>query len=60
MNDITFASVIFSFAVTYLLHSTVLLAGCWVIVRVSRTKSYILVERLWRMGAVLGLVTAVI
>lgn len=43
---------------TYLLHSTILLASAWLVVRIGRVRSHALAERLWKMAALLGLVTA--
>jgi len=59
MNELApFANAMTTFIVTYLLHSTLLLASCWVVIRVTRTDSHILVERLWKVAAVLGILTA--
>lgn len=59
MNDLnTFSNQIATFAVTYLLHSTLLLAACWVVLKVVRAKSHYLRERMWKLAAVLGILTA--
>ena len=42
---------------TYLLHSTLLLAGTWLALRLFRLQSHALTERLWKLAAVLPLVT---
>src|SRR5688572_19968340 len=61
MNSLAcFSHVVFSFAATYWLHSTVLLATCWIVTTGLRVKSHFLVERLWKLAAVLGLLTAVL
>ena len=56
-NSPDFAQSVVVLAGTYLLHSTVLLAGAWLLVKVGRVRSHVLAERLWKMAAVLGLVT---
>jgi hypothetical protein len=43
---------------TYLLHSTILLASAWLVVKAGRVRSHAFAERLWKMAALLGLVTA--
>jgi len=59
MNDATATShVVAALAATYLLHSTLLLATCWLLLRLSRATSHFLAERLWKLAAVTGLVTA--
>src|ERR1700693_659105 len=45
-------------ASTYVLHSTLLLGGTWLFVRLGRVRSETLKERLWKSAAVLGLITA--
>jgi beta-lactamase regulating signal transducer with metallopeptidase domain len=53
-----FAPLTLTLAFTYLLHSTLLLGGAWLIVRKGRVRSEALKERVWKLAAVLGLVTA--
>lgn len=61
MNSLAhFSHVVFSFAATYVLHSTVLLATCWLVIRGARVTSHFLTERMWKLATVLGLVTAVL
>ena len=61
MNSLSyFSHLMVSFVATYLLHSTVLLAACWLFIRCSRTTSHFLVERMWKLAAVLGLLTTVL
>lgn len=52
------APVTLTLASTYLLHSTLLLGGTWLAVRTGRIRSETLKERLWKLAAVLALVTA--
>jgi beta-lactamase regulating signal transducer with metallopeptidase domain len=54
----TLVPITLTLASTYLLHSTLLLGGVWLIVRPGRIRSEALKERLWKLAAVLGLVTA--
>jgi hypothetical protein len=35
-------------ALTYLLHSTVLLGGTWLVLRAARVRSWALRERIWK------------
>ncbi len=54
----SFAPATVTLATTYLLHSTLLLGGTWLVVRTGRIRSEALKERLWKLSAVLALVTA--
>src|SRR5262245_44931309 len=45
-------------AVTYLIHSTLLLTTAWLVIRFTRTQSHALVEQLWKSAAIAGLITA--
>lgn len=59
MNELAlFANAAATFTVTYLLHSTLLLASCWLAIRITRTESHVLAEWLWKTAAVLGVFTA--
>jgi hypothetical protein len=59
MSDTTTLSNTLAFvAATYLLHSTLLLSACWMLFKMSRVSSHFLVERMWKLAAVLGLMTA--
>ncbi len=61
MSDVTaLSNMLATFAATYLLHSTVLLSTCWVFLRLTRTTSHFLVERTWKLAAVLGLITTLV
>ncbi len=53
-----FAPAALTLAFTYLMHSTLLLGGVWLAVRSGRIRSETLKERLWKLAAVLALVTA--
>jgi hypothetical protein len=56
--DITwFAHVVTALAINYLVHSTILLASVWLLVRLLRSSSHTLDERLWKLASVLALVT---
>ena len=57
-NTVWFAQAVLALATTYLMHSTILLGGVWLLVRLSRTSSHTLEEKLWKLAAVLGLLTA--
>lgn len=46
-----------NYFVTYLIHSTVLLGGAWCVLKVTRTASHALRERVWKMAAMLAIVT---
>ncbi len=54
----SFAPATVTLATTYLLHSTLLLGGKWLVIRTGRIRSEALKERLWKLSAVLALVTA--
>ncbi len=54
----SFAPATLTLATTYLLHSTLLLGGTWLAIRTGRIRSERLKERLWKLSAVLALVTA--
>ena len=59
MSDATaLSNTLAIFAATYLLHSTLLLAACWLLIKLSQARSHFLVERMWKSAAVLGLATA--
>jgi beta-lactamase regulating signal transducer with metallopeptidase domain len=47
-------------ALAYLLHSTLLLGGTWLVLRATRLRSWALEERLWKFAVVLPLITAAI
>ncbi|MDP7303499.1 MAG: hypothetical protein QGG09_10380, partial [Pirellulaceae bacterium] len=58
MSDaIALSNTLATFAATYLFHSTLLLATCWVFLRLTRTTSHFLVERTWKLAAVMGVIT---
>ncbi len=48
------------FLATYLLHSTLLLGGTWLAIRWLKPSSHALCERLWKLAAVGGLLTAAV
>ena len=58
IDSATFSNAVVAFVANYLVHSTLLLAACWLILTVTRTRSHFLTERLWKLSAVLGIVTA--
>jgi beta-lactamase regulating signal transducer with metallopeptidase domain len=58
MNLVAFQ--IASFALAYVLHSTVLLGGTWLFLRAARVRSWALRERIWKLAMVLPLMTAAI
>jgi hypothetical protein len=60
MNSLSFTHVMVAFAVTYLLHSTVVFSVCWIVIRCLRVTSHHLLERVWKLAAVLGIVTAIL
>src|SRR5688572_10347037 len=60
MNSLSFPHLLVSFAVTYLLHSTIVITVCWIFIRCLRMTSHYLLERVWKLAAVLGMVTAVL
>jgi Zn-dependent protease with chaperone function len=45
-------------AATYLAHSTLLIGGAWLAVKLFRIRSHALAERMWKLAGVLGLATA--
>ncbi|MBC7816107.1 MAG: M56 family metallopeptidase [Planctomycetaceae bacterium] len=49
-----------NFLTTYLLHSTVLLVAMWLVLRMAHPRSPVLVERLWKLVAVLPIMTALL
>lgn len=58
MSDATaLSNTLATFAATYLFHSTLLLATCWMFLRLTRTTSHFLVERTWKLAAVMGVIT---
>lgn len=59
MNNLPdLSNMVASFVVTYLLHSTILLTACWIALGILAVSSQFLIERLWKLAAVLGLLTA--
>ncbi|HEX4070107.1 MAG TPA: M56 family metallopeptidase [Planctomycetaceae bacterium] len=58
MHLITFP--IARLALAYLLHSTLLLGGTWLVLRAARVRSWALEERLWKLAVILPLITAAI
>ncbi len=59
MNDFaTFSQTIVAFVSTYMIHSTLLLSACWLVLTTTRAQSHFLTERLWKRATVLGIVTA--
>lgn len=58
MNDFaSLSSTFVTLIVTYLLHSTILLGLCWLILTLIRSGSHFLAERMWKLATVLGIVT---
>lgn len=57
-SDAPLAVTIVVLAATYLLHSTALLGGVWLGLLVARPRSAALQERLWKLAALLPLVSA--
>ncbi len=47
-----------SWGATYLMHSTALLVGVWVILKLNRSAGHSLCENLWKTALVGGVVTA--
>ena len=47
------------FLIAYWLHSTVLLAAAWCLMKIARPRSSVVRERLWKLAAVLPVLTAV-
>jgi beta-lactamase regulating signal transducer with metallopeptidase domain len=59
MNEFApFSNTVIVFAATYFVHSTLLLAMCWLITTLARPKSNFLAERMWKLATVLGILTA--
>ncbi len=58
MHLVTFP--IARFALAYLLHSTLLLGGTWLVLRATRLRSWALEERLWKLAVILPFITAAI
>ena len=60
-NDVNlFAFQIARLTLAYLLHSTLLLGGTWLFLRVVRVRSWALRERMWKLAVILPLITAAI
>ena len=58
-NDVNlFAFPIVRLTLAYLLHSTLLLGGTWLFLRVARVRSWALRERMWKLAVILPLITA--
>jgi beta-lactamase regulating signal transducer with metallopeptidase domain len=58
-NDMDFiAFQIARLALTYLLHSTLLLGGTWLFLRAARVRSWALRERIWKIALILPMLTA--
>ncbi|MBC8351007.1 MAG: M56 family metallopeptidase [Planctomycetes bacterium] len=58
-NDLdALAQVVFVLLATYFLHSTCLLIAAWIGTRLFRVRNMLVIERVWKMAAVTGLVTA--
>lgn len=58
MHFVTFP--IARLALAYLLHSTLLLGGTWLVLRAAHLLSWALKERLWKLAVMLPLITAAI
>ena len=58
--DQVVTEVLTSFAATYGLHSTLLLAVTWMLVRIGKRDSHFFQERIWKLAATAGLVTATV
>ena len=55
MSDLTtFSNTVITVVATYFVHSTLLLTMCWLVVTLARPKSHFLVERMWKLAAVLA------
>jgi beta-lactamase regulating signal transducer with metallopeptidase domain len=52
------ARIAFVLLATYFLHSTCLLGAVWIATRFFRLRNGLVVERLWKMAAIAGLITA--
>ena len=58
MNDLSqILDLTFAWVTTYLMHSTILLRGCWIGFRVLRPSSHTLAERAWKAAAIAGILT---
>ncbi len=58
-NNVDFiAFAIGRLALTYLLHSTLLLGGTWLFLRLARVRSWALRERIWKIALILPMLTA--
>jgi beta-lactamase regulating signal transducer with metallopeptidase domain len=58
-NDVNlFAFPIVRLTLAYLLHSTLLLGGTWLFLRVARVRSWALRERMWKLAVIVPLITA--
>src|SRR5438874_7251194 len=57
-DSLSAALVVLSWAATYLVHSTCLLAGVWLFLHVKHSAGYALRDRLWKMALVGGVMTA--
>lgn len=53
-----FSNTVNAFAAAYFVHSTLLLTMCWLIIAIARPQSHFLKERMWKLAAVLGILTA--
>ena len=58
IDSLWLGEVLARFVGMYLLHSTLLLAGVWLLLRSARFKSQFIRERLWKFAAVAGIVSA--
>ncbi len=58
--DSAFVLSLVAFAATYWLHSTLLLGSAWFLTRAAKPKSHFVCERIWKMAAVAGFLTAAI
>ncbi|HVX59526.1 MAG TPA: M56 family metallopeptidase [Pirellulales bacterium] len=57
MANSSFLASLAVLTVTYLIHSTLLLAGVWLALKVCGVRSHALAERAWKLAALLGLAT---
>lgn len=57
-NDPQLAASIVALLTTYLLHSTLLLGGVWLSFSLTRTRSAVLQDRLWKLAALTPVLTA--
>ncbi len=49
-----------AYAATYWLHSTLLLGAAWLLLRSAKPDSHFVRERIWKLAATAGLVTAAV